>query len=60
MISFIIIFNFLLYQPIIMIQRFEEITDIHIKKFKVKTSNEDLEMMLPIQYDRPESLSTNK
>lgn len=60
MISFIIIFNFLLYQPIIMIQRFEEITDIHIKKFKVKTANEDLEMMLPIQYDRPESLSTNK
>jgi hypothetical protein len=60
MISVFLIFNFLWYQPVIKTQKFEEIIDINIQKYKVKTKDDDLEMMVPIQFERPEALSANQ
>jgi hypothetical protein len=60
MISLFIIFNMLWLQPLIKTQRFEEVIDANIQKFKVKTTDEELEMIPPIQFEHPEALSANQ
>jgi len=57
MISIILILNLKLFNPIG--QRFEEINNYEIKKYKVKTGESELELLPFIQFERPEAISAS-
>jgi hypothetical protein len=59
MITVFLTLNIWIYQPLIKTQKFEDIIDQNIKKYKVKTDDVELEMMVPIQFERPEALSAS-
>ena len=58
MVSIILLLNLKIFQPLT--QRFEDIEDYRIKNYKVKTVEEELELLPFIQFERPEAISASQ
>jgi len=57
MIHLLITFNFLFFQNQNLQQKYEDVIDVNIIRFKPKKSEDELELLPPIQSERPEALS---
>lgn len=58
MISIILLMNLKIFLPLT--QRFEDINDYQIKNYKVKISEDELELLPFIQFERPEAISASQ